>query len=377
MSYEIQILLSRIITIFSLWFTYIAMQQSTDPSLILIELTLTLLLMIAYFNFVFSDTLHTMRYLTEGFFIVYILLSLALPNMIIFLPVVVAEVNRQHPWQVFLILSLFVYGHFVLNNIALFFAYVLLSILLFWFYKVLREHHQFEHQSFLEINQLRNLNTHIQQEQDLLLALQDQHIEASRNLERKRIINEIHDILGHQLSSAIIQIAALQYISEDVEIKQQLKYVEDVLQDSMDNIRTVIHNERDQAMDLKTEIEEIIDDFVKCPIIFQYHNQTLPTATVSHVISNSIREALTNINKHSNATRVEIIFQEHINHWQLLIKDNGTQQKDKRQTSGIGLMNMEERVLRLKGTFHVSRENGFRVFITIPKGDKNYESTFN
>lgn len=37
------------------------------------------------------------------------------------------------------------------------------------------------------------------------------------------------------------------------------------------------------------------------------------------------------------------------------------------ETHGIGLSNMKERVEALNGSIHIQAENGFRIFITIPK----------
>lgn len=38
---------------------------------------------------------------------------------------------------------------------------------------------------------------------------------------------------------------------------------------------------------------------------------------------------------------------------------------------GIGIKNMEKRVEDLKGIIHIGTENGFRIFISIPKGEKD------
>lgn len=102
---------------------------------------------------------------------------------------------------------------------------------------------------------------------------------------------------------------------------------------------------------------------------------------VGHVLSRSIllvgvkycfisivKEALANVSRHSNATEVKIMVREHPALFQLSVEDNGKETKyNKQDREGIGLTNMQERVNGLKGNFRIATEDGFRLFITVPK----------
>ena len=102
---------------------------------------------------------------------------------------------------------------------------------------------------------------------------------------------------------------------------------------------------------------------------------------VGHVLSRSIllvgvkccfisivKEALANVSRHSNATEVKITVREHPALFQLSMEDNGKEIKyNKQDIEGIGLTNMQERVNGLKGNFRIATEDGFRIFITVPK----------
>lgn len=102
---------------------------------------------------------------------------------------------------------------------------------------------------------------------------------------------------------------------------------------------------------------------------------------VGHVLSRSIllvgvkycfisivKEALANVSRHSNATEVKIMVREHPALFQLSVEDNGKENKyNKQDREGIGLTNMQERVNGLKGNFRIATEDGFRLFITVPK----------
>ena len=82
------------------------------------------------------------------------------------------------------------------------------------------------------------------------------------------------------------------------------------------------------------------------------------------------KEALSNVIKHSNASRVVLLMREHPALYQLCIEDNGTvsgRTSSQSTTSGIGLVNMQERVWTLNGTFQTMNDRGFKIFVTIPK----------
>ncbi|WP_223422475.1 cache domain-containing protein [Tateyamaria pelophila] len=82
------------------------------------------------------------------------------------------------------------------------------------------------------------------------------------------------------------------------------------------------------------------------------------------------QEALTNIERHSNATKVTVDLRGHKRGATLRISDNGAglDAKRDRQTSGIGLRNMQERVEQLDGQFRILSEThgGTVIEVTVP-----------
>ena len=69
--------------------------------------------------------------------------------------------------------------------------------------------------------------------------------------------------------------------------------------------------------------------------------------------------------RHSNATKASVLVREHPALYQLCIEDNGS--ACTLETDGIGIANMEERVHSLHGNLHILTDNGFKIFITVPK----------
>ncbi|HPU22457.1 MAG TPA: hypothetical protein PL099_05715 [Thermoclostridium caenicola] len=90
-----------------------------------------------------------------------------------------------------------------------------------------------------------------------------------------------------------------------------------------------------------------------------------------------MKEALSNIAKHSDATEARIILREHPALCQLIIRDNGSKPAQglnlaadgewQPGNSGMGLKNIHERVAKLKGTVRIRNEKGFEIFVSIPK----------
>jgi len=87
-----------------------------------------------------------------------------------------------------------------------------------------------------------------------------------------------------------------------------------------------------------------------------------------------LQEALTNIINHSDATEVKVILNEHPALYQLIIKDNGKVKKFD-VNDGLGIRNMIDRVHSLSGNINIITENGFEIFIAVPKEAHSNEST--
>lgn len=306
------------------------------------------------------------RYLI--YFSLFFLTSIFLPELYLFWPLIFYDYSLQSykNYSLFLLPLLLGLG----TGVSIYISFFITSLC--WIasiiHTVIDNSQTFEKASFEEIDTLRFLNQRIKNEQDSLLHLQDEKVNSSRLQERRRIVEEIHDLLGHQLSSAIIQIGALEYLATEPEVKSSLTQVKEVLSTSMNNVRTVIHTERQTTVNLEEELRILVRQFSKCPISFHYKNYALIDNQTAHSIVNIVKEALTNINKHSTATSVQVRFTEVSHQWTLLIADNGTvSEYQMKHPKGIGLLNIEERVSKMNGNIHINYENGFRIFVVIPK----------
>lgn len=300
------------------------------------------------------------------FCIEFVLTCIVLPNFYCFLPLLFFEWMIKYWSDCWVFILPFLIGIWLVESYTLIFMLGICVVATYLNTLIYRER-ELKETSFAKIDKLRYVNRRFKSEQAQLIELQDEKIRNSLLEERKRIVGEIHDLLGHQLSSAVIQIGALEFLVEDLNLKESLKQVKEILSSSMNNVRKVIHTERESTLDLKRELSLLVADFEKAEIEFTFENQTPLSNQKGHSVVNIIREALTNINKHSNADNVILRFVELSDKWILLIADNGTTHSTSNQHGGIGLLTIEERVRNMKGTLHISHNQGFRIFITIPK----------
>lgn len=239
-----------------------------------------------------------------------------------------------------------------------------------------------------EMIQLRDtsteLNLVLREKNKNLLEKQDYEIYLATLQERNRIAREIHDNVGHMLSRSILQIGALQAIHKEEPLNGQLVSVNDTLSQAMNSIRESVHDLHDDAIDLRQAIIEATREMTKeYRLTIDYDMSPEVPRNVKYCFIAIVKEAMSNIVKHSNADTITIILREHPGFYQLSVEDNGVSQaagqdfrwnmleREQILNRGIGLSNMKERVEALRGTFRIHNEKGFLIFISIPKEQKN------
>lgn len=201
-----------------------------------------------------------------------------------------------------------------------------------------------------------------------ILENQNDQIYIATLKERNRIAREIHDNVGHMLSRSILQVGALLAVCKDETLNPHLETLKDTLDYAMNSIRNSVHDLHDESIDLKQALEGLTKDFTFCQVFLDCDVSKLVPKDVKYCFLALTKEAMNNTMKHSNATKLSITIKEHPAFYQLLIEDNGTTTHTiSEDTSGIGLINMKERVNAIHGIIHISNEQGFRIFVSVPK----------
>lgn len=215
------------------------------------------------------------------------------------------------------------------------------------------------------------LNRMLEERNKELLEKQDYEIHLATLRERNRIAREIHDHVGHMLSRSLLLTGALLTVEKEGAVHEQLLHIRETLDAAMDNIRRSVHDLHEDSVDLRHSMEELLEPMRKdYTAVLDYDMSDRISRQVKYAMIAVAKEALSNTMKHSAAERIWLRCREHPGFYQLSIEDDGTAAAVGPMGSGLGLLNMKERVDALGGTFHVHTQTGFQVFVTIPKREE-------
>lgn len=214
-------------------------------------------------------------------------------------------------------------------------------------------------------DQLTNDNLLLRKQHNELLKNHEKDIHMAGLNERNRIARDMHDALGHSLSSSILLIESLQYVRDEEKIKESLSLLQRRLKSGMDDIRMSIHHLYETSIDLETRIEDYTNEMDGFDVNFYYDVDMDIGHEVRIDILSIVKESLTNIKKHSDASGVRIFIKEKNDFLTISIKDDGTMEP--RKTKGMGLLSMQETVAKYSGIFNTFYDEGFTVHITLYK----------
>jgi signal transduction histidine kinase len=212
----------------------------------------------------------------------------------------------------------------------------------------------------------KELSLQLENKNKELMEKQDYEVNLATLNERNRIARDIHDNVGHLLSNSILQTGALLATAQDQGLRERLNTLKDTLAEGMDSIRQSVHDLHEESIDLYAEVRALTDHFDFCEISLEYGIEGNPEKKTKYALLAIVKEALSNVMRHSDATRVTVALREHPALYQLIIKDNGRIRAE--GSGGIGLKNIEQRVGALSGVVNIDGANGFTVFASIPKG---------
>ena len=214
-------------------------------------------------------------------------------------------------------------------------------------------------------------NAH-QQLQEYSLKLE----ELTTVQERNRIASDIHDSLGHALTSLNIQMqtAVRLWDKEPIQARTFLAQAQQLGKAAMQEVRqsiSTLKEDVEEEISLEAKIETLADDFRKgtglaiCTNVRCCGSVPLPVAKTIYRI---VQESLTNIFKHAQATKVQIQLGSTDEVVYLSVEDDGKGIDLNQKHSGYGLQGMQGRVAAVQGHFQLktSPGKGCRIEVEIP-----------
>ncbi|AUS05451.1 tetratricopeptide repeat-containing sensor histidine kinase [Pseudotamlana carrageenivorans] len=210
-----------------------------------------------------------------------------------------------------------------------------------------------------------------------LLLAQNEVVEDARALEKKRISEELHDGVLGKLFGARLSLDSLNTNTSPEAMKTRSQYIAE-LKMIEEDIRKVSH-ELNADFVSGSGFRGIIKTLVETQTVaygLEYKlewQSTIDWDEVSNKIKihfyRIIQEALHNIYKHANASKVNLVFKLENNAVCLSIIDDGVGFDVSRTKSGIGLKNMTSRIKEIQGKIDIISkkiEGGTTVNIDVP-----------
>jgi signal transduction histidine kinase len=241
--------------------------------------------------------------------------------------------------------------------------------------------------SFHNVQKYKDLLNDINDKNIELNAINDQLAEYAQKVEelsilkeRNRISRDLHDNIGHSLTTLISLTEALK-ISNQKNTEKSKEIIEKInilSKTSLKELRDAVSGMLTSNTEFETfndALAQITDKFsyagIDVDIMFDEDSKKLNKKCFNELYL-ICKESLTNSVKHGNAKSIKLIFQKSDTALRLFIFDDGIGCKNIKK--GMGLKGIEERVKNLSGKviYGSDGEKGFNIHIEIPLlGGKN------
>ena len=242
--------------------------------------------------------------------------------------------------------------------------------------------------SYLLLNNARRKRIIDQQEHELeqqkmLQQIRNKELEAIDHIiqgqedERTRIAADLHDSLGSKLASLKMYLDHLEdgLPARDPQ-QQNLEQIRQLTEDSYQEVRRIAHNFNSGVLfknGLLVALKQMADFITK--------TNGIETKVISIDLNNRlenrveiqlfrvIQELITNVIKHAKASEINIQLTKYEESLNIIVEDNGIGfDPQKVSNEGMGLNNLENRLIKLGAEYHIDSApgNGTTIIINLP-----------
>lgn len=199
--------------------------------------------------------------------------------------------------------------------------------------------------------------------------------ERSTIEERNRITREIHDSIGYTFTNVTMMLEASQDLAKEVSprLMETLRSARELSRQGLDEIRKALYllrgKEEGRPVGISAihRLVRIFSRASKIHVDVEYSNMPMSSgAEFDSAIYHFVQEGLTNVLRHSDSTKIRIVFWVEINNFKVTMSDNGSGTANFHE--GIGFLGMRERLGKLGGTLTIKNGvDGFVIAASIPK----------
>ncbi|MFG6487414.1 histidine kinase [Roseateles sp. BYS78W] len=202
------------------------------------------------------------------------------------------------------------------------------------------------------------------------------HLQTSVELERAAIAREIHDDVGGSLTALKFDLAWIDRHAKEPEVRQRVAAALETVSSAIDASQRIMHNLRPAILEqgLVAALQWMTARFerrtgIEAALRVGEERLALPSG-VPLVAYRTAQEALTNVSKHSGATRVDIELSLDSGVLTLEIRDNGrgVEAGDLAKERSFGIRGLHERAATVGGWVDLSSApgRGTSLILTVP-----------
>jgi len=197
---------------------------------------------------------------------------------------------------------------------------------------------------------------------------------AAQEQERARIGRELHDDINQRLAMLAVELEQLQQNPSEVQSRvQDLRKQTIELSNDVQALSHDLHSSKLEYLGIVSGIRSWCKEFAehqRVVIDFKSDVSRVLPFEVGLALFRVLQEALNNAIKHSGVRHTEVQIEEHSNEVHLVVSDSGTgfDVEVAKQSRGLGLTSMQERVRLVNGTITIESKamGGTTIHVRVP-----------
>jgi signal transduction histidine kinase len=236
------------------------------------------------------------------------------------------------------------------------------------------------------------LGAYVQTRRRYLRELEERAAQAEREREqlariavheeRASIARELHDIVAHSVSVMLVGVRGARDVLRTAPeaADQTLARVETSGEQSLAELRRILallrspeHGAESRPQPSLGDLDELVADYREAGLPVRLEVTGVPRPLPGGVelsVYRIVQEALTNVLRHADPTRVTVTLAFRRSGLEVEVVDDGARQTDQLDGTGHGIVGMRERVALLGGELETERRvgGGYRVAARLPMG---------
>jgi two-component system, NarL family, sensor histidine kinase DesK len=197
-----------------------------------------------------------------------------------------------------------------------------------------------------------------------LIRAHEQAEQLARVAERERIARDLHDLLGHTLSVIVLKAELASKLAErhPARAAAEIRDVEQISRHALAEVRRAVHGFRGERLADELAASRPTLEAAGVTLITEVEPVALPADT-ERTLALALREAVTNVVRHSRASRCVVRLAAHGDTVRLSIEDNGVGGE---LVEGAGLAGMRERLAEIGGRLERDGRRGTCLTVSAP-----------